>query len=84
VKATGHPRPRGGDANRIGYYYYTGCRVWISTITREIIERYYEWKRIKQESDASEITDDDDSDVRDDELGKTGDYDFDEETSNNT
>jgi len=83
VKATGHPRPGGGDAKRIDYYY-PGCRVWISTTTREIIERYYEWKKRKQESDASEITDDDASDAEDDELGKTDDYDSDEETSTDT
>jgi 8-oxo-dGTP diphosphatase len=79
VKATGHPRPGGGDANRI-QYYYPGCHVWISTTTKEIIERYYEWKKRKQKSDASDVTDDDDSDAEDDELGKTHDYDSDEET----
>jgi hypothetical protein len=56
--------------------------VWISSTTREIIERYYEWKKGKKESDASEITDDEDSDAEDAALGKTDDYDSDEETSN--
>ena len=78
VKATGRPRPGGGDAKRIDYYY-PGCRVWISTTTREIIERYYEWKKIKQEPNASEITDEDNGDAEDVELGKIDDYDSDEE-----
>lgn len=81
VRATGHPRPGGGDAKRIDYYY-PGCRVWISSTTKEIIERYYEWKRRKREPDASEITDENDNNIEDEELGKTDDYDSDEETSN--
>jgi 8-oxo-dGTP diphosphatase len=44
VKATGVPRPGGGDAKRISYYS-PGCNVKISPTTREIIERYYEWKQ---------------------------------------
>ncbi|POZ59439.1 hypothetical protein C1O63_0471 [Dehalococcoides mccartyi] len=43
VKASGFPKPGGGDAKRINYYY-SGCNVWISNTTKEIIERYYEWK----------------------------------------
>lgn len=43
VKASGTPRPGGGDAKRIAYYY-PGCNVWISKTTKEIIDRYYEWK----------------------------------------
>jgi 8-oxo-dGTP diphosphatase len=83
VKATGHPKPGGGDAKRIAYYY-PGCSVWISTTTKEIIERYYEWRKRKQASDASEITDEDDSNPEDEELGKTDDYDTAEETGNDT
>lgn len=74
VKASGTPKPGGGDAKRIGYYY-PGCNVWISTTTKEIIERYYEWKKKRQPSEESQTVDEDDNDVGDmeDEVGS--DYD---------
>jgi len=64
VKASGVPKPGGGDAKRIGYYYH-GCNVWISTTTKEIIERYYEWKKRMQPSEESRVIDEDDNDVGD-------------------
>ena len=73
VKASGTPRPGGGDAKRIGYYY-PGCNVWISTTTKEIIERYYEWKKKIQPSEESKINDEDDNDVEDVEDGDESDY----------
>jgi len=77
VKASGVPRPGGGDAKRIGYYY-PGCNVWISTTTKEIIERYYEWKKKRQPSEESEIIDEDGNDVGDVEDEVVSDYDDDE------
>ena len=74
VKASGIPRPGGGDAKRIGYYY-PGCNVWISTTTKEIIERYYEWKKEQQTPEESRIIDEDDNDVEDVEDGIESDYD---------
>jgi len=64
VKASGTPRPGGGDAKRIAYYY-PGCNVWISTTTKEIIERYYKWKNSRQALDSPQISDEDESDVDD-------------------
>lgn len=64
VKASGTPRPGGGDAKRIGYYY-PGCNVWISTTTKEIIERYYEWKGKRQPSEESRVIDEDDDNTGD-------------------
>jgi len=74
VKASGTPRPGGGDAKRIAYYY-PGCDVWISSTTKEIIERYYEWKKKRQAVEESNILDEDDDNVEDleDEIGS--DYD---------
>jgi 8-oxo-dGTP diphosphatase len=71
VKATGAPRPGGGDAKRIGYYY-PGCDVWISTTTKEIIERYYKWKDRNQVLGAPQIVDDDAS--VDDDVDTMDDY----------
>jgi ADP-ribose pyrophosphatase YjhB (NUDIX family) len=59
VKASGTPRPGGGDAKRIAYYT-TGCNVWISTTTKEIIEKYYKWKNSKQAFESQQIIDKDD------------------------
>jgi hypothetical protein len=72
VKASGTPRPGGRDAKRIGYYY-PGCNIWISTTTKEIIERYYEWKKKIQPSEESKINDEDDNDVEDVEDGDKSD-----------
>jgi 8-oxo-dGTP diphosphatase len=58
VKATGTPRPGGGDAKRIDYYYL-GCTVKISPTTQEIIDRYYEWKKKQLFAEDSDILDDD-------------------------
>ncbi len=74
VKASGIPKPGGGDAKRISYYY-PGCDVWISTTTKEIVERYYEWKKKRQETVESNILDEDDADVGDAEDGPGNDYD---------
>ncbi len=59
VKASGKPKSGGGDAKRIAYYY-PGCNVWISTTTKEIIERYFEWKTKRQAGEESNILDEDD------------------------
>ena len=64
VKASGTPRPGGGDAKRIGYYY-PSCNVWISTTSKEIIERYYEWKKESRSSEEPRVIDESDSDVDD-------------------
>jgi len=77
VRASGTPRPGGGDAKRIGYYY-PGCDVWISTTTKEIIERYYEWKKKRHLPEESKVIDEDDNDVRDVEDEVESDYDNDE------
>jgi 8-oxo-dGTP diphosphatase len=78
VKASGFPRPGGGDATRIGYYY-PGCNVWISNTTKEIIERYYEWKKNGLDSHESDIMDEEDgSDVGDMDYGSNNNYDDDE------
>lgn len=77
VKASGTPRPGGGDAKRISYYYQ-GCNVWISTTTKEIIERYYEWKRKRQPSERFEVVDEGDNDIGDVVDEVEGDYDNDD------
>lgn len=74
VKASGIPRAGGGDAKRIGYYY-PGCNIRISTTTKEIIERYYKWKKKWQPSEESKIMDEDDNDVEDVEDKVVSDYD---------
>lgn len=74
VKASGTPRPGGGDAQRIAYYY-PGSDIWISSTTKEIIKRYYEWKRKRQAVEESNILDEDDDDVEDVEVGSENDYD---------
>jgi 8-oxo-dGTP diphosphatase len=73
VKASGIPRPGGGDAKRIAYYY-PGCGVRISTTTKEIIEKYYEWKRKQAETREPNIFDEDD-DIEDVEGRLGNDYD---------
>jgi 8-oxo-dGTP diphosphatase len=73
VKATGNPRPGGGDAKHIAYYY-PGCNIKISTTTREIIERYYTWKSKEKRS---KTVDEDDSDV--DDVDEETSYGYDEE-----
>lgn len=77
VKASGTPRPGGGDAKRIAYYY-PGCNVWVSSTTKEIIERYYEWKEKHQAAEESIILDEDDDDVEDVENGLGNGHDKDE------
>lgn len=74
VKASGTLRPGGGDAKRIAYYY-PGCDAWISSMTREIIKRYYEWKKKWQTIEESIILDEDDDDVEDVEDRLENDYD---------
>ena len=74
IKASGTPKPGGGDAKRIGYYY-PSCNVSISTTTKEIIERYYEWKRKRQPSEESRVIDEDDNDAGDEEDETENDYD---------
>ena len=60
IKASGTPRPGGGDAKRIAYYY-PSCNVWISTTTKEIIERYYKWKNSRKSFESQQITEEDES-----------------------
>ena len=79
VKASGVPRPGGGDAKRISYYY-PGCNVWISNTTKEIIERYYQWKK-KNEETGKFILDEDDDDVEDAEDRTENDHESDEENA---
>jgi ADP-ribose pyrophosphatase YjhB (NUDIX family) len=74
VKASGTPRPGGGDAKRLAYYY-PGCNVWISTTTKEIIEKYYKWNKKRQATEESKILDEDDDDVEDVEDGIENNYD---------
>lgn len=74
VKASGVPKPGGGDAKRISYYN-PGCNVWVSTTTKEIIERYYEWKKKRQPSEGSPTLDEADSDIGDVEDEVEGGYD---------
>jgi 8-oxo-dGTP diphosphatase len=54
VKATGEARPGGGDAKHIAYYY-PGCSVKVSTTTREIIQKYYQWKLNKGQNEDNPI-----------------------------
>jgi len=72
VKASGSPRPGGGDAKRIAYYY-PGCNVWISKTTKEIIDRYYEWKKKAQAVEEPIL--DEDEDVEDEGEQVEDDYD---------
>lgn len=72
VKASGHPRPGGGDAKRISYYY-PGCSTPISPETEEIINRYYDWKK-KQQVTIDPIIEDEDEAGQDEGIGGT-DYD---------
>jgi 8-oxo-dGTP diphosphatase len=58
VKASGKPKPGGGDAKRISYYY-SGCDIQISTTTQEIINRYFEWKQKQHTADDPKIVDED-------------------------
>jgi len=74
VKASGTPRPGGGDAKRIAYYY-PGCDVWISSTTKEIIERYYEWKKRRRAIEESNVLDEDNDSVEDIEDGVENYYD---------
>jgi 8-oxo-dGTP diphosphatase len=75
VKATGVPRPGGGDAKRIAYYN-PGSSIRISTTTREIIGKYYEWKSKRS---PSQTMDEDESDTEDVEGETLSGYDEDEE-----
>jgi 8-oxo-dGTP diphosphatase len=75
VKATGVPRPGGGDAKRIAYYN-PGSSIRISTTTREIIGKYYEWKSKRS---PSQTMDEDESDTEDVEGETLSGYDDDEE-----
>ena len=74
VKASGKPKAGGGDAKRIGFYY-TDCNMRISTTTKEIIERYYEWKRKHQSVDNSVAFDEDEENEDTTDILDSG-YDF--------
>ena len=75
VRASGIPRPGGGDAKRIDYYY-PGCSVWISTTTKEIIEKYYEWKKNGAASHECGLMDvEDENNVEDLDDGTENNYD---------
>jgi 8-oxo-dGTP diphosphatase len=69
VKASGNPRPGGGDAKRLSYYF-PGCEVRISSTTEEIIERYYEWKKNQQNQGKHNLldVDDDNEDIEDESV----------------
>ena len=78
VKASGFPRPGGGDAKRISYYY-PGCNVWISNTTKEIIERYYDWKKNRLSSHEQAIMDEEENgNIEDVDDRGIHDYDDDE------
>jgi 8-oxo-dGTP diphosphatase len=78
VKASGVPKPGGGDAKRLSYYY-PGCHVWISDTTKEIIERYLEWKKTRFASQANPILDEEeDGNIEDVDEGSKIDYDGEE------
>ncbi len=78
VKASGIPRPGGEDVKRISYYY-PDCNVWISNTTKEIIERYYEWKKTRLASQGYAIMDEEeDGNIEDVDDGSKSDYDVDE------
>jgi 8-oxo-dGTP diphosphatase len=74
VKASGTPRPGGGDAKRISYYY-PGSTVRISKTTKEIIERYYDWKN-QRVTENSKVLDEDDGN-EDTQYAASNDYDDD-------
>lgn len=75
VKASGIARPGGGDAKRIGYYY-PDCNIRISTTTKEIIEKYYEWKKNCLASREQAILDEEeDGNVEDEDDGSKNTYD---------
>jgi ADP-ribose pyrophosphatase YjhB (NUDIX family) len=57
VKATGEARPGGGDSKYIAYHYL-GCDVRVSTTTREIIEKYYQWKLKGERNKKNHVADD--------------------------
>jgi 8-oxo-dGTP diphosphatase len=57
VKATGEARPGGGDARHIAYYC-PGCSIKVSTTTKEIIQKYYQWKLNKGQNEDNPIVDD--------------------------
>jgi len=71
VKASGTPRPNGKDVQRIAHYY-PGCNVSISTETKQIIERYYEWKKKRHGTNEFNILDEDDADAQDVVEGGAG------------
>jgi 8-oxo-dGTP diphosphatase len=73
VKASGTPKPGGGDAKRIAYFF-PGCNVPISITTKEIIERFYEWKSKNQPLKTSQVEDDGDESTED-VVYPTHDYD---------
>lgn len=76
IKATGYPKPGGGDAKRLSYFH-PGSRVWVSRTTMEIIERYYKWKQNKVKQS---MTDLDEENVEDaDPADRDKYYDSDEE-----
>ena len=66
VRATGTPKPGGGDCKHIAYYF-PGCHVRISHTTREIIEKYYLWK-VKEAEVAGDLIDDSEDEIAPDGL----------------
>jgi 8-oxo-dGTP diphosphatase len=77
VNASGVPRAH-DDAKRITYWV-PGCRVRISTTTKEILERYYEWKKNKlAHSEQVVMDEEEEGNIDDVDDGVTGDYDSDQ------
>jgi 8-oxo-dGTP diphosphatase len=78
VEASGIPKPGGADAKRLSYYY-PGCDVWVSDTTKEIIERYYEWKKTRFVSQVHTIMDEaEDGNIEDADGMSKDSYDSDE------
>jgi len=80
VRASGTPRPGGGDAKRIAWYY-PGCDVRISATTREIVDRYYDWKKKRQVGEEPSVLDEDEDDTEDAEERSESEYDNGEQQS---
>lgn len=72
VKASGNPKPGGGDAKRLSYFY-PGCKVRISPTTEEIINRYFEWKSQRITENSNVLDEDEGNEDSENEVSK--DYD---------
>jgi 8-oxo-dGTP diphosphatase len=77
VKATGKPRPGGGDAKRLAFFL-PDCDIHITSTTRQIIERYYEWKKGKHKIETYDIVDEDEFENDDEDNNSLNEYDLEE------